>query len=142
MSSAWIAIDISREREMEKREGYWGGNTSEAHAFIVRFVDEELEDLLGHELTRFTNTDRKFTRRTFRDSDVTVILGELDSKGSCNQHLRQKWGRWEESAGRGITVGAHVFQGECQATAIKDDNVALERSLFELCPDAPTNSVR
>jgi len=47
-----------------------------------------------------------------------------------------------EERGRKITVSAHVFQGEGQATAIKDDNVALERSLFELCPDAPTNSVR
>lgn len=65
-------------------------HTSEAHAFIVRFVNEELEDLLGHELTRFTNTDRKFARRTFGDSDVAVVLRELHGKGSYNQHLQKE----------------------------------------------------
>lgn len=56
----------------------------------MRFVDKELHNLPGHELTRFTNTDRKFTRRTFGDSDVAVILRKLDGKGAYNQNLKKK----------------------------------------------------
>jgi hypothetical protein len=105
-----MAIDISREREMET-EGGIGENTSEAHTFIMRFVNKEIEDLLGHELTRFTNSDGKFARGTFGDRDITIILGELDGKGFYHQNLRKEVGRWEER-GEGKLLSAPIFSKE------------------------------
>ena len=103
-----MATQISSEPQGQGGEGR---GTSEAHAFIMRFVDDELNNLPGHELTRFTNTDRKFTRRTFGDSDVAVILGELDGKGSYNQNLRKELGRWEKR-GKGKVRSAPMFSKE------------------------------
>jgi len=135
-----MAIHISLEENSGRGRGK---DTSEADALIVRFVDEELDNFLGHQLAGFTNTDRKFARRTFGDSDVAIIFGELDGIGFYHQNLeiRWTWKKWERG-GEGSTVYAHILQGECQAAAVKDDNVALEGSSFEMSPDASVKLVR
>ena len=56
----------------------------------MRFVVEEVDNLPGHELTRLANTNRKLAGRTFGDSNITVILGELDGEGTYNQDWQMR----------------------------------------------------
>ena len=58
-----------------------GGNTSEASTLIMRSVAQKVDDLTSLELSRFANANLELTRRTLGDSDVAIILWELD--GEC-----------------------------------------------------------
>jgi hypothetical protein len=64
--------------QMKDREG---GNASETSTLIVRSVIEKVDNLTSLELSRLTNADLELARRTFGDSNVAIILGELD--GEC-----------------------------------------------------------
>ena len=55
-------------------------NTSETDTFIMRFIVEKLDDLTGEESSRFADADLEFARRTLGNSDIAIVLRELDGE--------------------------------------------------------------
>jgi hypothetical protein len=51
----------------------------------MRFLVEEIDDLPGEERCGSTNADLEFARRTFGDSNITIVFRKLDGKGFYRQ---------------------------------------------------------
>ena len=60
------------------REDY----TGETYTLIVRLVVEKIDNLTCKEMASFANTDLELAGRSFGDSNVTIIFGELDGEYS------------------------------------------------------------
>jgi uncharacterized protein (UPF0335 family) len=51
----------------------------------MRLRVEKVDDLTSKEGSGSANTDLELARRTFGDSDVSIVFWELDGKGFYNQ---------------------------------------------------------
>ena len=77
LDSCMISItDRMGERERE--------HTSETDTFIMRFIVEKLDNLTGKESSRFADADLEFARRALGNSDIAIVLRELDSESFCH----------------------------------------------------------